>query len=184
VTEKELVTPGDKVAVIEEYTAGEYVYEENGFLRAAALGVLNADRVNHVLSVIPSRRPLIPKAKDAVYAQVSYVRSLYALTRIYEVEGRGLLPIPFTGIIHVSYALSEPVRDMHDLLRIGDIIRAKVLSDEGPPFHLTLRGREFGVVLSWCPNCVKPLYKRGNYLFCSICRTSYRKKISSLYLSI
>jgi len=179
---EELVVPGEILAVIEEYYPGEYIYEKDGFLRASVVGKVNADRLNHVISVLPSKGILIPRVKDAVYAQVASVRNLFAVVRIYEVENKGFLPIPFTGIIHVSYALSEPVRDMHNLLRIGDIIRAKVISDEGPPFHLTLRGREFGVILSWCPFCVKPLRKRGLFLFCPVCRMSFRKKISSMYL--
>ncbi len=179
-----VVIPGETLGVIEEFIPRDYVYSHNGFLIASILGKPIYDLKEHLVSIIPLKegKPLIPKKDDVVYGQVTRIKENIAFLAIFEIEDKGVVPIPFTGILYIAHISSTFVKDIHDAVRLGDIVRAKVISKKGPPFMVTTKGREFGVIYALCPTCMKPLRKRGLYLICPLCRKVSKRKISSLYL--
>ena len=181
---KGIVLPGEVIGVIEEFIPKENIYIENGTLRALVLGIPFYNLREHEVTIKPlkSNKPLIPRKDDIVYSQVSYMRENIAFTSIFEIENKGILQVPFTGILHVAQISSYYVRDTYDAIRIGDIIRARVISNRGPPFLISTKGRDMGVIYALCPQCMLPLKKRGLYLLCPSCRNVSKRKISSLYL--
>jgi len=180
---EEVSVPGEILGVIEEFVPRENVYVIDGFIKSLVLGIPSYNLKEHIVSVRPLKenKPLVPKFNDIVYSQVVRIKENAAFTSIFEIEGRGCLQVPFTGILHISQISSTYVKSIYDAVRIGDVIRAKVVSRKGPPFHISTRGKDMGVVYALCPLCVKPLKRRGVHLLCPSCKRVSKRKLSELY---
>lgn len=182
-----IVCPGDVLAVIEEFLPEGAVYEtDDGRLISTVVGQAFFNVREHQLKVegMLGNKPLVLSCGDIVYGEITSLRDSIAVLSISLVEGKGILPVPFTGIIHVTRVSSSYVKNMFEAFRIGDVVRARVASSTGPPYLLTTIGRELGVIYALCPSCVAPLVKKGLSLICSICRKTSKRKLSSLYVTV
>jgi len=180
----EIAVPGEILAVIEEFLPGENVIEENGFLKSTRIGLIIKNFEKHELKVSPLKKRVIPKTNDIVYAQVSSISKddITAFTKIYYVKDLGYLPHTFTGVLHVANVSPGYIKSIYEAVRPGDIIRARVVGITGPPFHLSIKERENGVVYAFCNYCLTPLSKGSTGgLYCPRCRVSIRRKVSSFY---
>lgn len=179
-----IVVPGELVAVIEEYFPGSNTVEIDGNIKSLILGRVEIDldkRVIHVKPIFPVK-PLIPRPGDTVYVRVNTIRDgIVAAGDIIEIEGKGLLSRPFTGILHVTNVSTSYVKDLNDVLRPGDIIRAKIIGFGGPPYHLSIKGRDYGVILARCNFCLGILRLRNQQLYCPSCKVTPKRKTSSYY---
>ncbi len=186
-TASKIVCPGDVLAVIEEFLPNGAVYEtDDGRLISSVVGQAYFNIREHRLKVERALRhkPLVLSCGDIVYGEITSLRDSIAVLSISLIEGKGILPVPFTGIIHVTRVSSSYVKNMFEVFRIGDVVRAKVASSAGPPYLLTTIGRELGVIYALCPSCVAPLVKKGSALICPVCRKTSKRKLSSRYVTV
>ena len=181
---KKFVLPGEKIAVIEEFFPSLNTFKIDGDIFAKLAGFINISFKSRKISVIPISpiKPLIPRYNDIVYGIVSRVKEVIATVNIFEIEGKGILSNPFSGLLYVSYVSSYYIKDLFEAIRTGDIIRARIISKNRIPFILSIKGRDNGVIYARCPYCMRALKKRGLNLFCSGCRKTSNRKISSFYL--
>ena len=181
-SEESFKVPGDDLGVIEEFVPIRNAYEREGVVRAKVAGWAKLDPVKHEASVAEARRVRLPKSGDVVHAVVSGIRDAIIYVEIVYNETEGAFyPIPFRGVMHISEASNERLRSLNEAFGYGDVIRAKVLSQK-PPYQLSTKGAEFGVIMTRCPKCTTPLRKRGLWLYCPVCKRTYKKrKISKFY---
>jgi len=177
------VLPGDFLGVIEEFMAGDGTYEENGRIFSAITGVILFDSVKRVISVVPVSfsKPPIPVSGDVAYGYVFDVNEDSAIIRMCYVEGKGRLSSEMTGFLRFPYvSLKVRFNSMFDVVRIGDIVRVKVLNS-WLPFQVSTRGDSFGVIFARCSICLSPLVKRKGKLFCNNCKFYEPRKLASDY---
>ncbi|MCL4378948.1 MAG: exosome complex RNA-binding protein Csl4 [Candidatus Marsarchaeota archaeon] len=191
----QFVSPGEKLAMEEEYAPSSNTYVEGGVVYAAAAG----------LRVV----------KDGAIGIVP-VKEIRGMERGMLVLGRAtdaMKSVIFVEIDKVSTGKKEylPLKDGKIILRqqrqfsrgpsrfsdrrerapeheerpcrAGDIVMAKVIAEENETYVLSLNGPEAGVVHSTCSSCGGPLQigDRPDTLYCSACRKSEHKKLSSYY---
>jgi len=181
----EKVIPGEPLGVIEEYIAGRNVYvdPENHVLRSMLLGILRRDNIEHVVAVDPLKEPRTLSKGDIVYGYLDGVRETIAFVKVIYVENRKLLLLrPYSAVLPSPYISADPVRNIFNVYSYGDILRAYVAEEGGPPYVLSTRGREYGVVIARCPQCMSVLKKRGGTLVCPKCGIRVRKKTSIHYM--
>ena len=179
------VIPGEILGVIEEFVPGKNVYvdEQNGTLRSKIRGKAIKNFTLHVVSVVSDKQVPLLKEGDIVYGFIDGVKDVIAFVKIFYIENRKrVLLRPLTGIIHVQNVSSDRVRTIYNAYSYGDIIRFKVAEEGGPPYVLSTIGREFGVILARCPQCMGILKKKGYSLFCPKCKVRVKKKVSLRYL--
>ncbi|MEM0226728.1 MAG: exosome complex RNA-binding protein Csl4 [Thermofilaceae archaeon] len=182
--EEGFAVPGDELGVIEEYMPAHNAYEFDGVVRAKAVGRVKLDAIKHEASVVEAKRLPLPKSGDAIHAIVAVVRDAVAYADIfYNETAKVFYPVPFRGIIHISEASNERLRSLHEVYGYGDILRARVLSRK-PPYMLSTRGPEYGLLLTRCPKCLTPLKKRGLWLYCPTCRRTHKKRKISRYYAL
>lgn len=185
-------TPGDPLAVIEEYFPGEgtYVDEERGLVRASKVGRPLYDYANRVVRV--TGRPFrysVPRPGSVVLAYVGSVRpELAVLTIVGEYDKGGNLrriSWPLTGMLHISQASQEYLKNLFEAYAVGDLIKARVLSEENP-YQVTTKGPGLGLVLATCSNCGGVLQPdQGGFLKCVECGSRERRKnISRDYIRL
>ncbi len=179
--EEQLVVPGDRIGVAEEFLPGPWTYELDYQIRAAAVGRVVRDAVNKVATVKPLKVPAMPRSGATVLASIAEIREDFAIARIFSVEG-SLLPYPFTGILHVAQVAerAREAKHMHNYVRIGDIVRSRVLNDR-PPYVMTIREARLGVVLASCSRCGAVLRPSGDRLKCPQCGSVEPRKLGHGY---
>lgn len=134
-----------------------------------------------MISVHPLVKTIkIPKPGIIVGGQVSDVQNKTAIIQISEMAERPLSS-SFTGILHISDASQRYVESMFDICKLGDIVRAKVVSDKNRIFHLSIAERNLGVVYANCSECGYLLTLEENRLICHRCGKTDKKKIASDY---
>lgn len=176
------VVPGDEVCIIEEFLPGIGTYESSGIVRSAFIGEVSIDMNIRVVSVKPRVRvPTLPTKGVVVYGVVAVVKDEYAIVRILaEANGHKYQNV-FTGLLHITQASEGYVKNLYDVLRVGDLVKAKVLNDN-PPYNLTVRDRKLGVLLAFCGNCGLTLDKSNNdTLKCRRCGNIEKRKLSIDY---
>src|SRR3989442_1225461 len=87
------------------------------------------------------------------------------------------------GTIHISNVSEEYTEDIHDMYRLGDIIRAKVIQVK-PSVQLTTAERDLGVVKARCSVCRGPLEVRGRELYCPRDERTERRKLAADYADL
>ncbi len=179
--EPKMVLPGDQIAVAEEFEPGEGAYERNGLVFAATTGVLVLDSASRVARVRAFNPPAELKVGDIVYGQVDDIRGMMATATVLAVHGRTRqISGESEGTIHISNVSEDYTEDIHDMYRVGDIIRAKVIQVK-PSLQLTTAEPDLGVVKALCSVCRGPLELRGRDLYCPRDERTERRKLAADY---
>lgn len=185
VKDGDIVLPGDYLGVIEEFLPGEGIIEENGELYAARAGRVRINPEKIEISVEPlTDTPPLPQVGDVVIARVIEVKPQAAIVQLLRIEGRkGYREIATSKLagIHISQVRDGYVESMSSEFKIGDIVRARVLTNEKSPIQLTTKGPDLGVVYALCSSCRTPLVRRGNVLICPKCGRTETRKLSTYY---
>lgn len=179
----DIVAPGDILGTIEEWMLGENVYEFDGKIISFTVGYVHIDKKERKISVKKIKSvPLVPKKGDIIRAVVNNVRSDFAQLEIFKINGKETYGKRFSSILHVTNARRNRSETLHDLIKAGDIVEAKVLNSV-VPYQLTIKEPKLGVVLALCVNCRNPLRRVGReQLFCGKCGLIDRRKISINYM--
>lgn len=182
---KELVLPSDKLAVIEEYMPGEGTYADNkGYIRAAKVGYPIADKNFKAITVLhPLKKPFIPRYGMIVLGIITSVKEdLVFVDIIADKDGKPFSG-KYTGVIHLSQASKTFIKTVEDAFKLSDIVLAKVLTDKLPPYQLTTKAPELGVIAAMCSKCGGVLAKRDeNTLICPRCGNVEKRKVALGYL--
>lgn len=180
----DFVTPGDQLAVEEEFMPGENAFVDEGVVFSSATGRVEFDEKGRRVSVFPmSNLPPLPVQGDTVIAKVTNIRGQFARMDIIAIEGEKNREIPSApeGAVHISQARRDYVKDLDSQFQIGDIVRAKVVNTQRDPIVLSTVDDEFGVILAKCWECHGVLVPKGKKLDCETCERSVNRKVSSVY---
>ena len=103
--EDEIVMPGDKLGIIEQYLPGEGTYDDNGEIKSSVLGNVKINQKMKVISVVSDAKPALLKIGDVVYGQITDIKPQRANVKIECMKDNGRpLALPYMGAIHISQA--------------------------------------------------------------------------------
>jgi len=174
-----LVIPGEPLSVIEEFMPGPgtYVDEKRGQVKAEYVGRLHIDLKERRIAVKPVAPLRIPQVGRIVVGQVVSMDDKYAMIRFPSGKFTGF----FTGVLNISMVSRRFVKSMFDVCRVGDIVRAQIVSLANGFCHLSIIGRHLGVIYANCTQCGKPLELKGGSLYCPRCMRVERRKVALGY---
>ncbi len=176
-----IVLPGDEIAVAEEFIVGEGTYEADGMIHATTLGRVEKDMKNKRVRVIPLNPLAELKVGDVVYGKVTDIRSPIVSVEILKLKGvRRVVAGNRIASLHISNISSGYTTDLRDEMRIGDLIKAKVIQ-VNPSLQLSSSNNDLGVIKARCAKCRRTLVKRERSLYCSICDNPEPRNISDDY---
>jgi len=175
------VYPGEKLSVIEVLQSGPGAYQREGDVRSAELGRAHFDLERRLVQVEKKTRELIlPLEGLDVVAEAGSVMRRDARVDILIVDGKRI-PVPYTGVIHISDVDREYVKDMGNAVRNGDIVKAKIINMKNRLVQLSIMSPDYGVIYAYCSRCGSLLEQRGNRLYCPHCDRVERRKIAKTY---
>jgi exosome complex component CSL4 len=177
----QLVVPGERLGVIEEFIPDSGTYVKDGVIYAKVIGRALVDLVHKRVSVYElTHGAKVPKVGSTVMGQVSSAQNETASVRIFKVSNKDVSGV-FTGILHVSDVQLRYVDSMFDICKPGDIIRAKVISDLNRTYHLSTKDKDLGVVYAFCSNCGNLLEPKKQGMHCSKCGRFEARKTTADY---
>jgi len=172
------VLPGDKLGVVEEFLPGAGTYEEEGTIYANFTGTAKIDLRNKRVTVLPTTRtPELPKEGATILASVTHTQEKMATVSIWKINDKPLQN-PFTALLHISSSSPRYERNMSDVCKAGDIIRARVIDMTNRIPQLTTAGRGLGVVKAFCSKCGAPLEFTNRRLECASCGNIERRRLA------
>lgn len=177
-----LVTPGLKIGTIEEYMPKRGAYEDkDGNIRSLFLGKAVIDIESKDLVILPFKKMKLINIGDSIIGRITNFSGFYALVDIFAVNTTPL-DRKFNGTLHPPKVIKD-IKDIYKLYKLGDYIYAKVISKLNRTIHLSVSGRNYGVIMAYCSNCGVPLIKEkeNNKLKCPKCKNIEERKISKLY---
>ncbi|WP_455143689.1 exosome complex RNA-binding protein Csl4 [Candidatus Hodarchaeum mangrovi] len=164
----EIVVPGEKIAIIEEFLPDETCFEEEGEIFSSLLGNIVTDRKKHKISIVPKKRYLQINVGDIGIGRVEFVKKQVASLNLHYVNNINI-PLPVNAILHVSEASKHYVRNMYEVARPGDWLAVKIIRTS-TPLSVGLVGSGLGVIIAFCNHCGQEIeYKRQNLLECPNC---------------
>lgn len=176
-----LASPGEKLGVIEEFISGKGTYVEDGGIYSSITGKLVLDVAKREIQIQPrTRQPLIPREGDIVFGKVTNVQARTLTTSILQIND-SQIPIPFTGIMHISDVSRGYIETMNDAFKAGDLIRTKVISTKNREVHLSTQNENLGVIQALCTRCGGHLVLRRTRLRCNVCNKIEKRKIIANY---
>ena len=172
------VLPGDRLGVVEEFLPGAGTYEEEGTIYANFTGTAKIDLRNKRVAVMPTTRtPELPKEGATILASVTHTQEKMATVSIWKINDKPLQN-PFTALLHISSSSPRYERNMSDVCKAGDIIRARVIDMTNRVPQLTTAGRGLGVVKASCSRCGAPLEFTNRRLECAQCGNIERRRLA------
>ncbi len=180
---RDFVVPGEEIGVIEEFLPGEGTYVDGSSVRSMILGRAVLDILERKVKVYPLIRggPLVVERGDTVLGEVIGMKKDVAVVLIRRVEDKNLvLNKPIHGMLHISQVSDKFIEFLSDVVRVTDILRAKVINSK-VPYQLSIKERGLGVVTAFCPNCQTPMTIKNRKLYCPKCRVQEERKLSAKY---
>jgi exosome complex component CSL4 len=181
---KKIVVPGQEVGIEEEFSSGTGTYMEKGNVLSTLLGTLAEE--GRTLSVKRPKRLTQIAVGTMVTGIVDNIAEPVALVIV---EGEGDENTRFSQsnayfILHASQIKRGYVKNVRDEIRIGDIIRAKVVEEKNGEFHISTEDEDCGVLKGFCCACRHELVKKPTGLECSSCGRRENRKIAKGYVSV
>ncbi len=180
---KKLVIPGDELGSAKDLIAGENTFIDNDIIYSSCTGEVEKARGKGKISVSrEGRTPDNILTGDDLICQVEDAQGNIARCRILLGAGgdRGRQPYDL-AYLHLSKISPSYVESMNDMVRVNDILRARVISAE-PVIEIATLFEEYGVIYSTCPECRVGLRVSGpSILRCPECGEEVRKKAAIDY---
>jgi len=174
----QFVVPGQRLGVVEEFDPGRGTVEVDGIVYSSQTGLAAIDSNRHVVTVKTlAGPPVIPDEGSTIIGVVEKVQEKMAIINIVMVDGKKV-PLPFTGMLHISNSSPRFERTMGEVTKPNDIIRAKVIDTSQRIPKLTTVGRDLGVLRAYCSRCGGELMLSGRILRCSLCRNIERRRLA------
>lgn len=156
-----LVTPGERVGVIEEYEPGEGTYVVDGVIYSSRLGFVEVDEERRRIVVKGKRLVGVPEVGDEVIVKTTLVQRNIVNGVIIFINGVE---------VDSCFVALLLLRGAQKKIFVGDLIRARVISRANGVVHVSVRGPEMGVVQTVCNHCGGRVVRYGaNAVKCVEC---------------
>jgi exosome complex component CSL4 len=180
---KKNVLPGDFLSTEEEFEPGKNAFAENGEVRSDSIGKAAEDTRQKTVSVEKHMDILPARINDTVVGEVVLVKESSANLDILPEpdEHKRKVLLHSSASLPIRFVSRDYVKNIHDMFKIGDLVKAKIASVK--PFGIDLKTNEpeLGVIRAFCSRCRQPLHLFGAQLKCLACGSTEQRKLSREY---
>ena len=170
-----LVLPGDKISVIEEYEAGNNACAVGHIVRATVIGESEVDKKERIVNVKNHQVISIPEKGDIIIGTVEAVMGSMIAVLINYINS-----VPVKSQVECICA-TRNIRKRNVAL-VKDLVKLKIIGHLNGTIHATMQDPELGVLFTKCRKCgseVKPL---RDIIKCVECGWTDDRKLSSDFL--
>ncbi len=178
------VIPGALLGTEEEFLAGPGTFSEKDNIYALLSGELK--ETSRKLEV--GQGVLLQKlgVGSVVYGRIENVIEPIALVNVRPVPQKNAryMALPGFCVLHASRVKDGYVKNIHDELKIGDLVRAKVIELREGELVLSTKDPGLGVVKAFCARCRRSLQQEGTGLKCGHCGNKEHRKLANDYRKV
>lgn len=180
----EFAVPGQTLGVEEELMGDEQTFVENGEVVACVPGQKMV--AGGQAKVVPRKSVRMLKKDDVVYGYVSDLYDTVALIVINAEEGTRRTAL---GQSYAYLRISEInkgffAKSFREFVKIGDIVKARVIEIANLGTYLTFSETQLGVVKAFCSLCRSPMTARDGYVVCDECGNRETRKLAGVELKM
>ena len=169
---KSMTFPGDRIASIEEYEAGQNAFDDGNDVRAAVVGTTKIDKKERIANVNHPAGLSIPKVGDIIIGTVAAVMSSMIAVSIDYINGK-----PITS--HVECVCSTRNLRKKNVALANDIVCLKIISHLNGTIHATIKEPKLGVLFTKCVKCGKKVVQVRDGIKCTECSWIDDRELSS-----
>lgn len=163
--------PGDKIASIEEYEAGNNTFDDGDMVRAATVGQKDMNRTTRVASVNHPKLLSIPKEGDVIIGSVVAVMSSMIAVSIDYINGK-----PTTS--KVECVCGTRNLRIRNVALVNDIVTLKIISHINGTIHAGISEPELGILFTKCRKCGGRVVSMRDAIKCTDCSWIDERKLS------
>ena len=164
--------PGDKIASIEEYEAGQNTFDDGDMVRASTVGEKILDKTTRIASIKHPRLLSVPQIVDTVIGSVVAVMSSMIAVSIDYINGK-----PTTSKVECVCS-TRNIRKKNIALA-NDIVTLKIKNHLNGTIHATIDEPHLGVLFTKCRKCGGKVVPMRDAIKCTECSWIDERKLSS-----
>ena len=169
------VLPGDKIAITEEYEAGDNACDDGHIVRSTVIGENEIDKKERLVHVKSYKSTSIPEKDDIVIGTVEAVMGSMMAVLIKYINNK-----PVKSQVE-CICPTKNIRKRNVAL-VKDLVKLKIVGHLNGAIHATIQDPSLGVLFTKCRKCgmdVKPL---RDIIKCVECGWTDDRKLSSDFL--
>jgi exosome complex component CSL4 len=180
------ILPGEQVAYIEEFEGGKNTYVTDGLVRSTAVGTKVYDFKRRIVKIDQKNSPMLPKIGDIIVGYIEMLfGSMISVRVLYINDKKSYAGFSAIASIRIG-GTGGGGRERGDrrgriIFRVGDIVRGRVISLLNSTIHITIDGKEFGVLYTLCFNCGSDTVRLNSGIKCIECGTYEERKLTHDY---
>ncbi|MCX6803599.1 MAG: exosome complex RNA-binding protein Csl4 [Candidatus Diapherotrites archaeon] len=175
VEKNKIVLPGEEIATEEEYTAGKNAFATGGKILATTMGTAYFDEKTKEAKVKGKSIEELREG-DIIVGQVMLVKESSAAIHLLSAENNKNITGITMAQLPIRNISNEYVTELKKIIKIGDIIRARVTSESPLGIDLTTKEKGLGVIKAYCTNCRKEMNYNNGKLMCLNCGSVEERK--------
>lgn len=188
VKNKEIVLTGQYLGVVEEFLPDKQsTYIKDGKIFAIKTGIILVDKNKREIEIKSHQEKdrKTVKIGDIVIGTILFLRQYSVGLNFHTINNKLHFNSSYFGNIHVSQISHKYVDKISDAFQITDIIRAKVIEQNGNEYKLSTVGKNLGVIHADCVICGTALEQIGfNRLKCPRCGNIENRKLTNDYRKV
>ena len=164
--------PGDKIASIEEYAAGDNTFDDGDMVRAATVGEKDMNKTTRTISINHPKMLSIPKVGDTIIGTVAAVMSSMIAVSIDYINGK-----PTTS--KVECVCGTRNLRIRNVALVNDIVALKILNHLNGTIHAAINEPELGIIFTKCRKCGGKVVSMRDAIKCTECSWIDERKLST-----
>ena len=164
--------PGEEIASIEEYEAGENTFDDGDKVRSTSIGVVEIDKKHRIASIKNPKQTPVPNVGDIVIGTVAAVMSSMIAVSIKLINKN-----PVTSGVECVCS-TRNIRKKTVALS-NDIVKLKIISRLNGTIHASISESDLGVILTKCRKCGMKVIQLRDAVKCTECGWIDDRKLST-----
>lgn len=169
-----IIVPGEEIAIEEQYAGGKNTFVKFGKVKSVTLGKAVFDEGQKKVNVEGKIVQTIT-VNDIVYGKVVKVKDSMASIELTSAENNKKITSKEANL-PVRNVSTEYISKMDNFFKIGDLVKAKVVSVNPLGIDLATNETGLGVIKAYCKECRSELSHNDNKLLCFNCGSQEERK--------
>lgn len=166
------IFPGDKIASIEEYEAGDNTFDDGDMVRAATIGEKDMNKTTRTISINHPKMLSIPKVGDIIIGKVAAVMSSMIAVSIDYINEK-----PTTS--KVECVCGTRNLRIRNVALVNDIVALKIINHLNGTIHAAISEPELGTLFTKCRKCGGKVVSMKDAIKCTECSWIDERKLST-----
>lgn len=173
------VIPGEFLSIEEELAPASGAYAENGNVYSNVIGTRKDDSEKRTVSIAPATIVKLISKGVEVTAVVQDIYDQIALIQFTPANAKPRIAYGNSyGYLRISELVGGYVDQFRDLVRIGDILKARVVEVKDMGIYISIKDHDLGVIKAFCSHCRHELtmQEASPFMNCPKCHNRERRK--------